>query len=61
MIDVALCTCFSSNGEIDSVTHRLPPTFLGSQGSAEKIVIPAKAGIQGVDFAGFCFWQTRFF
>jgi trehalose/maltose hydrolase-like predicted phosphorylase len=29
--------------------------------NAEKIVIPAKAGIQGFDFAGFCFWQTRFF
>jgi hypothetical protein len=26
----------------------------------KKIVIPAKAGIQGVDFAGFCFWQNDF-
>ena len=32
-----------------------------SLGYAEKIVIPAKAGIQGFDFSGFCFWQKRFF
>jgi hypothetical protein len=28
---------------------------------AEKTVIPAKAGIQGFDFAGFCVLQIRFY
>jgi hypothetical protein len=27
----------------------------------EKTVIPAKAGIQGFDFSGFCVLKTRFY
>jgi hypothetical protein len=30
-----------------------------TEGYAEKIVTPAKAGIQYFDFAGFYFWQKR--
>ncbi|WP_171982059.1 hypothetical protein [Aquaspirillum sp. LM1] len=43
------------------VTQHSPAASGAYKGSAEKIVIPAKAGIQSFDFAGFCFWQKRFF
>jgi hypothetical protein len=45
-------------GVVAAVVHRLFPATIAlvHLGNAEKIVIPAKAGIQGVDFTGLFFW-----